>query len=531
MLMWRQYISRAARSFYGGILFWGISFMKRTLPIGPLSLVLLVALFSGCGSREPLITLQKLIDTSNEISKDLESVHDAPSAMAVTTNLDHNFQLMNELVAKIPELERKYKDRKFPKITIENITRNSKNAEKRFTAQIERMRTLRGLPIEFWRVLRIRALETAHTSLSNAHAPELGQEAQVFLEDTIRSLKQHGHDKTILLEFTNLPFHLQEKMINHLQALAPDATIKVLSVPGITDILISPVDDYEAFRTALDLGTITFEDASQRRLEIQVDRRKLGARANSDEEEDRLVAEEERRKREEESKAFEEKQRKFQEQIAKKLEEQREPDSNDPEYYEKLAERMLSENVFIRGNALAALIKADPSQVESAETRKTIARNFRKLALDSQHHEQDKCIKGLVVWAGKYSVPVLIEMLENDMVSFGNRTLLYKTLGDLKDPRAVEPVAKRLTNFSDQRDAFECLRRIGPPSEDALLQAIPLFDYHTRIKLLEILADCGTSKSYRFLRQCQKDRNPQIRDLAKRTKNAIRKRLNDEKAD
>jgi hypothetical protein len=70
------------------------------------------------------------------------------------------------------------------------------------------------------------------------------------------------------------------------------------------------------------------------------------------------------------------------EEQSKRIEEQRKsrqpPDSSQPDYYDQMAKRMLSEDVFVRGPTVDALLAADPAQAPE-ETRKLIILNFKEL--------------------------------------------------------------------------------------------------------------------------------------------------------
>ncbi len=510
--------------------------MRRMLPVDPLPLVLLFVTLSGCGSREPIATVRKLIDTEFRLAKNLESVHDAQSAMAVVSEIESDFQRMSRLMLQLPELERKYKGRKFRKTTLEKLQRDRVQAEKEFHQQAERIKNLRGLPVEFWRVVRVAGIELACDAARAMQAsgmfdPQVTQDAQRFTQEFLSLLKQHGHDQTILVEFTNLPDELQDEAIEKMRAAAPGATTVHFAFQGIVDVSIGPVEDYQTFIKSLDLGQIIFQDEPQRRAEIRVDRRKLGARANSDEEEDRLAEAERQREWAEREKARQEEQRRREEEQRRREAERRGPDRSDPEYFEKMRERISSDDRSIRSKAIDVFLEVHPAEIESVETRKEVARTFRKLAFEGSHQEQAKAIKGLVAWAGKYSTPVLVELLESGKLSVWNRSLMFETLGDLQDPRAAKPVAKRLSKPGDAKEAAKCLRRLGPLAEDAIIEIVPTLSGWYQPKAIALLGECGTKKSLRHLREAQKHRDRRIREAAKRAAAEIRQRESAKKSD
>ena len=71
-------------------------------------------------------------------------------------------------------------------------------------------------------------------------------------------------------------------------------------------------------------------------------------------------------------------------------------------------------------------------------------------------------------WATMENVPSLIRLVEVDQ--FQHRRRAMQALAKLKDPRGVEPLAKRLENFFDRQAAAEALTEIGPIAESAVLK-------------------------------------------------------------
>ncbi len=114
------------------------------------------------------------------------------------------------------------------------------------------------------------------------------------------------------------------------------------------------------------------------------------------------------------------------------------PDPNDPEYLQKLADRMLSDNSAYRSEAVEALLKAVPATA-SPEAKKKVARAFKSLAEDDRSSMHDEAIRGLVKWAGKYSIPVLLTMLKGRHSPDEERVI--KALADLTDARAAPALA------------------------------------------------------------------------------------------
>jgi hypothetical protein len=81
----------------------------------------------------------------------------------------------------------------------------------------------------------------------------------------------------------------------------------------------------------------------------------------------------------------------------------------------------------------------------------------------------------------------------------GKQTLGHKpligALCRLKDDRAIEPLAERLGDFFDRRDAGEALKVFGLAAEKAVLRQIHHSDPQVKATVCEILAAIGTAES------------------------------------
>ena len=121
--------------------------------------------------------------------------------------------------------------------------------------------------------------------------------------------------------------------------------------------------------------------------------------------------------------------------------EQNGTDPSDADYFDKMADRMSSDNSLHRSQAIDALLQADPAAAP-LEAKKKVAQAFKALAEDDKSSLHDKAVQGLVKWAGKYSVPVLTAMLGNGRPD--DQKVVIKALTDLGDPRAVPALVKLL---------------------------------------------------------------------------------------
>ena len=339
---------------------------------------------------EPERTFRGITKAYHDLADTLESVQDDGAAKAATPELDAQYSRLISLLGKIPELMRKYADKKVSKQRIDDLNRDRQEAESRVKNELERLDRIRGLPAAFWRVVRVKSI----------------------------------------------------------------------------DILVAGVEVLQSVQ------------------------------GNVPEEAERAAREEERRG----------------------------PDPSDPDYHARLAERMASDNPPYRRDALDKLLKIQPSEVPSPETRSQIARAFKDLAFGEDHFpdERQKGIQGMAVWGGQFAVPLLLELLEDDPHFIEDD--LYDALGDLQDARAAGPIAARLGNFFEHQKAYQCLRRIGPAAEDALLEVAPSNDPKICLAAVQLLGEVGTAKSYPILREGLRSRNADVKAAAKLALKKVRER-------
>ncbi|MBN1908284.1 MAG: hypothetical protein JW818_00970 [Pirellulales bacterium] len=195
---------------------------------------------------------------------------------------------------------------------------------------------------------------------------------------------------------------------------------------------------------------------------------------------------------------------------------------NTPAYFEMLADNLLSNDRGKQSQAITALLAIQPDKVESFETQKKIARAFRTLAQDSSPQKRRYGIHGLVIWGGKYSTPILLEIFKtsNSM----ERRQLYTAFGDLKDPAAAPAIAAQLTNRNEQKDAERCLMKIGTAVEDAVLALTRSPDRNMRLAAMEMLGNVGTEKSLLTLNRVMTNGTPDDKRIAKSAIRRIRYR-------
>jgi len=203
------------------------------------------------------------------------------------------------------------------------------------------------------------------------------------------------------------------------------------------------------------------------------------------------------------------------------------PEPADPlESYKRSVSDFLSDNYGRQKDGLEQLLRITPNDVSSPDMRKEIARAFKQVAFNENRYTSDreKAVEGMAVWGGNYSVPLLLELLNAEDSSV--REACYRMLAKLRDPRAIEPVARNLCKepFGDD-EALQCLGAFGSDAEEAILKNFPkwpaLID-----RTLDYLKKHGTEKSLTFLKSMKGSDDWRSHTVqAEETRKAIEKRI------
>ena len=331
--------------------------------------------------------------------------------------------------------------------TAAELSRSMTDAFGRVRTESERLNKLSGLPMEFWKVAEARVLEFALKCFEVAPPAQVAGAAEVIqYYRNLRDLQQRiAYEELVKVDFTNMRSDLAERACDRLRKLAPGATLYHLEAAGVMSVAIGPVKDFGAFASAIDFGDVVSRNDSKRSFTVNVHRTKLGARAETTQEEIRGDIDEraERARREGEERMARARAEAEKREAARLMEESG-GDPNDPAYYDRLAEMVASGDYFKQEKAVKVLLRTSPSQV-TLEQRKKIAKAFKQLAEDDRASMKEEAIKGLVIWGGKYSGPILLRMLE-DAGRFDEEHII-KALGDIKYAKAAPALAAKLGDF------------------------------------------------------------------------------------
>jgi len=159
-----------------------------------------------------------------------------------------------------------------------------------------------------------------------------------------------------------------------------------------------------------------------------------------------------------------------------------------------------SPNLFTRKAALDRLAIADADN-----RRDEVLKAVQALLSDSDVFTRQKAIGVYAKWGGKDSVPTLLKLLRHPDPHTRRATM--EALANLKDERAVEPIAERLTEGLDRHDASKALQALGSTAELTVLKYLGSPDFPTRLEACKILKVIGTKASVRPLQAVALNRN------------------------
>ncbi len=501
-----------------------------------------IALFTavaGCGldfTPEPVRTNRAIAKAANELADELQGIRDADSARAATERVDRKYASLCELMGRLPEIVRKEQaaPTKVKISTAKEVLQSMKTATSRIRSEGERLEGLQGLPIEFWKVFETRALEfalKAFETVAQAKADVIA-EPYSFARNVKDLFDRVGYEQVVKVDFVSMRFDLADKAREKLRRLAPGAALYEIKDADKMSVVLGPVADFRAFASGIDFGDVVLQNETKRLLRIRIHPMKLGARAETSEEENELARKESEENARKAQKETEEQMARAraeaEKQEAARSREESGGDPNDPAYYDRLAEMVASSDYFKQEKAVKILLRTSPSQV-TFEQKKKIAKAFKQLAEDDRGSMREEAIKGLVIWGGKYSGPILLRMLE-DARPFEEEHVI-KALGDIKYAKAAPALAAKLGDFFLGKQAGNALGKMGEEAEDAVLAVAPSPDPKICLPAVELLGDCGTKKSLPLLRRGATSRNFQVREASKEAIRKILARQNAAKTD
>lgn len=493
----------------------------------------LLIVAGGCNmdlTPEPERTTREIAKTAGEVADAMQSIRDADTARFAMDKVDQKFSSLCVAVGRLPQLQRQAQGEG----DTDNRSANEafqamSSAVLRLRSEYERLESLPGLPVEFWKMLDAHAIDFAAKAYDAAPPSQTGTVIgpQQFTRNTKDLFDRLGYEQVIKLDFVNVRLDLADKACEKLRQLVPSATLHEIKSVGGFNVVLGPVTDFRGFVASLDFAEVVLQNESKRSLKLKIRPMKLGAKAETVEEEAELAKKEMEENARKAQKEDEERRARAlaeaEKLAAERKKEEDGGDPNDPEYFDRLAEIVMNGEHFKRQQAVQVLLRTPPSKVTS-EQRKKIAKAFKMLAEEEHGFQQEDAIKGLVIWGGKYSGPILVKLLKT--AQHFDEERIIKALGQIKYGKAAPLLVDKLGDWHMHKVAFEALREMGEEAEDALLVVAPTSDADICLAAVQLLGDCGTAKSLPILRKGTTSRNWRVRDASKESIRKIMARKN-----
>jgi HEAT repeat protein len=179
-----------------------------------------------------------------------------------------------------------------------------------------------------------------------------------------------------------------------------------------------------------------------------------------------------------------------------------------------------SKNEDTRHSALEQLIAMKPNA-----SRAQVVRALEGPLRGSDDRAKALAVKALVRWNGKASIPTLLKLLDTgDYRDAYPRSEAIEQLSQLKEPVAIEPIARRMTDVSNRWAAARALPAFGPAAERATLKVLSNKEDDTRIAAYQVLEKIGTKASVAPLEAATKDSNKRVSAAATKALKEVKKR-------
>jgi hypothetical protein len=408
-------------------------------------------------------------------------------------------------------------------------------------AEIERLTRISGLPKNFWMTLR-EAQFTRDLEISKFIPNWEDEEAKRFTREASALFEKITPGRAVLVEFLGTRADDPQRLKNTIREKLPaEGEVVFIGAHGTYSFFAGPVDDFDAFRKAMDFVQVADFDAAQMTLHVRpkaaseveiagtiqpapanptfgenLSRRgprgRRGIRGASAEMAEILNATAETNT--------------GSRSVTSAMPRQTSllPTPTDSQYYRKLSELMTSgSDTMARQQAIQVLIGTKPADITDVEVRKQIARNFRDLASEARRSSDvDLAIRGLVIYGGKFSAPILIDLISKNNLRI--EPIMLDALSATQDPKAAEVIVKMLGNFFNHDAAALAIAKMGSIAEQPLMDAAPSSDAKVSVTAIALLGDVGTEKSLSLLRQAQRSSNPQVKLAAENSTRKIGER-------
>jgi hypothetical protein len=464
---------------------------------------------------------------------------------------------MSEVIVALKELqahEAKHGGIRTLKTKLAKIQADVQRLQAELVAEGERLKKVKGLPIEFWNETRVQAARliiSIGEMMRTENPSSFDSSALDVLKQLAALYEEFGAGQVVEMTARNRSQEGDDAMIERIRKAAGDGAREIHfadpEVMGAVCIVVAPVPDFEKFVSSLESTVVIDEYPERRELDLEVYSPPGAYSAAEPQPLETEVASEphpefqagmahmdaELDRNAKEQGASPEQVESFRAAMRRGLagvaagDLDSEPSRFDPPTdIEDFAELLADEHAPHHDEAVRKLLSMTPADVKDKKLRGKIARGFRELALGS-HFDRDDAVRGLVIWGGKYSVPIIVQLLDEDRP--GPQEAIFRALGDVPTAEGAAAATRHLGNFFNHDLAVAALRRMGPVAEDALIQAAPADNEDVSLAAVALLADVGTDKSLAILRKATRSRNYAVKEAAYASIRAIRTRQ--EKAD
>lgn len=281
---------------------------------------------------------------------------------------------------------------------------------------------------------------------SDEELRRIGELAAKKLQERLARIQRQGKHKIVTVLVTGLTRDAtQSAIVQELRRASGKAEAVWYRNEDPMRVLLAPVGDVKAFSDKIDLGEVTAVDQDKRVVNLTVDESALPPELLADDPLSQALVD-------------------------------------------------LKSNDFVRRRSAAIQLR----RLRPTQKKQEVARLLEKMLKDPDPQACKFAAEALGVWGTEESVPLLIELLGENSVFV--RWAAIDALGTLKDPRAAEAVAARLTEQKDARKAALALQQLGPAAEDAVLPYLEHHHWQVRVQVCHLLKEIGTKKSVPALR-------------------------------
>jgi hypothetical protein len=509
--------------------------VSRPLAIGVILPCCLAAV--GCISK-PTPTgspLRRMATAMDELATLMASVQDSDSALAAVPEMKPAFQELTDAANAFATQGQQQAGGLAGMAAAINLGKDLQRSQLALDREFKRLDDLKGLPVEFWDVARVEVIKFA--AVLAPMSPDAAMAGAI--SELAAMYDEMGPRKIIEVRLRNATYDPEMPAIAKLAELAgPNArTVTHGNPEDFTETVVSvgPVADFSSFVAKIDFGEVVEQEEAPREIIVRlpdevvepVVEETVVEEAPEEEvpEVDPAIVEAERIAKEEAEKAAAEERRQA-EQRARLEAMLAQPEQAGAAGHANLAKLLADKQSEHHQRAVEALATLEPAKVADKNLRIEIARAFRTLATGPDANEMS--IRGLSNWGGKFSVPLLIEMLSSGQAP--HKQVLFEGLAAHPTAEGAAAIYAQLKTGADRESAAEALSKMGAVAEDVVLAGLPAENAEVNLASVKVLGEVGTNQSVAMLRRATKSENEELKEASLEAIRKIRDRRANEKA-